>query len=149
MRKLLGAGLAGLLLHWATACGSSPAPEPTPAADAAAISDAGDGSTADAVDATDSAAQCVLTPRFGSEICEKCLRDKCCAPITSCETDAACKTVLGCAADCVFKSSNPGPCIDRCVQATPAGQAKYKAFDDCIAALPDDPSPGCALDCSQ
>lgn len=137
-------------IGWALACGSSSTPTPITETDAAVTVDASDAHSDDvAVDTGEPEAKCVLTRKLGSPLCEKCLRARCCTPILACEADVACATVLGCSMECIVNSSNPTTCIERCVQATPAGEAKYKAFDDCIAAPPDPPAPGCAFDCSQ
>lgn len=140
--------IASFLIGAAAACGTSTPPPSAVEADAAlADADARDGGAA--TDASDSGAQCVLSRRFGSELCEKCLRARCCVPIVACESDPPCKTTLDCSDVCLLSSSNVGECIDRCLRETPAGAAKYKAFDDCFAASPQSSPPGCAFDCSQ
>lgn len=149
MRSLIALAIFSLTpLLSVVACSSTSTPSPE--ADAAATTDSGavtDAVSTDVVDAGD-AAKCTLSRRFGSELCESCLRTRCCTPILACEADAACKTILDCVVACLLKP-NATPCIQKCVQDTPAGKTKYDAFDACIAARPDDPVPGCAFDCSQ
>lgn len=149
MRALLGriASLS-LPLGWVFACSSSTSP-PSVAAEPDAAVDASEAGVDATLDASDASPQCELSRKFGSALCEKCLRARCCTPIVACESDAACKTLLDCAVECVFNSDNPATCIERCEQTTPAGKDKYRAFDSCIAAPSDGPSPGCAFDCSQ
>lgn len=88
-----------------------------------------------------------MVRRFGSERCEACLRERCCQPIQACEADPDCKKLHDCVSVCILKP-NSAACIQRCRQATPAGEPKFDEFDACIAALPDAPKPGCAIDCS-
>lgn len=153
MRLLLArTTIASLPIGAALACGSSTAPPPSAVEVDAALSadaDASDGGNATATDAPDSAAQCVLSRRFGSELCDRCLKERCCSPILACESDASCKVLLDCSQACILGSSNVPECIERCLQQTPAGRDKYKAFEACIAASPQSSVPGCAFDCSQ
>jgi len=152
MRPLLARiVIASFPIGAALACGTSTTTPSAVEVDAAlgADADASDGGTDVASDTSDSGAQCVLSRRFGSELCEKCLRVRCCAPIIACESDPACKTALDCSDVCLLNSSNVAECIDRCLRETPAGAAKYKAFDSCLAASPQSSPPGCVYDCSE
>lgn len=108
-----------------------------------AAQDAADASSGDANDDAD-APSCPLPGKLGSPLCERCLSRLCCDVIVACDSDPACHTVLACSQACLLKP-NAGPCIEKCVQDTPAGATKYKAFDSCIAAPPPQ---GCAFDCS-
>lgn len=102
----------------------------------------------DADAALDSAPQCTFTRRLGSELCEKCLRAKCCTPILACESDVSCSAILDCISACILKP-NAASCIERCEQSNPEGRQKYDAYYLCLASTPDEPALGCLYDCSQ
>lgn len=145
----LGGVAAWLVTTLVAGCSSTSTPSPatesgTPL-DASAV-DATDATTADsdAADASD-ASVCPLPGALGSPLCESCISALCCAEVVACTDDPSCHIVLSCVQACLLKP-NAGPCIEKCKSDTPAGEAKYMAFDACVAAPPPN---GCGIDCSE
>ena len=129
--------------------GCSTTSTPSGSSDAGAI---GDGAAPDVADAAISdsadareAATCPLPGKLGSPLCEACISAHCCSEVRACADEPACSTILSCVQACLL-APNATPCIEKCIADTPAGNARYMAFDGCVAALPPQ---GCAIDCSQ
>lgn len=116
--------------------------------DGGAAADVADAAPADAAPdaaSADGASSCPLPGKLGSPLCEACISAHCCAEVHACSDDPACSIVLKCMQACLL-APNAGPCIDKCLADTPAGAAKYKAFDACVAGVPPQ---GCGIDCSE
>jgi hypothetical protein len=100
---------------------------------------------ADVIVDADAGASCPLPGRLGSDLCETCLKARCCDVIVACNADPDCHVILSCMQACLLKP-NLAACIQKCVNDTPAGADKFRAFESCAAA--DEPT-GCSIDCSQ
>lgn len=89
-----------------------------------------DGATTDALDAEAEAAACTLPGRYGSDACNECVQQNCCAFITACVADTECALLQQCALGCLPKPDASG-CYTDCLTQHASGRAKWDAVFNC------------------
>lgn len=126
------------------ACEESDTPT-VAASDAATESSTPELDAANASDVSDAALTCDTLPgSYGSKSCNDCMKTTCCAVITSCEADPACKALQKCTLDCI-QGPDAGACYNqKCLVEHAAGK---QIWDQVYACWYDDP-PKCGVSCT-
>ena len=104
-------------------------PRPVVEAPADAGADAGD-SAAPVVDAGPDAA-CTLLHSFGSSACNACVGETCCAPLTACYANTACKKLVDCVLACL-DTPDAGGCAQACEAETADENGLWGKLQSCI-----------------
>lgn len=90
----------------------------------------GDAGSDSGEDAGDAAASCNLPGVYGKPACMRCMAERCCAQVTACENDPACKGLQHCTLDCQG-TVEAKRCYEGCLQTYADGGSLWTPVYDC------------------
>ena len=122
-----------------TSAGATPADAGTEAGEAGVV-DADPGDAASEAEA----GSCKLSTTYGSTACNRCMGERCCAVVTTCDSDPECKVLEACVTGCLL-DADAGGCRQLCLDAHPAAKARWDSVESCWFGSP---ATGCIVDCT-